>query len=83
MPPGDGGNSEAWEKMLRSPDPSSRVLWQSSSVLALQRERRVATLAAERARLKQREAIGRTATRWMPNREPATMLHEGSSGGRS
>ena len=74
MPPGDGGNSPtaAWEKMLRSPDPSSRVLWQSSSVLALQRERRVATLAAERARLKQREAIGRTATRWTPNREPAT-----------
>ena len=57
--------------MLRSPDASSCGIWRTS-VLALQRERRVATLAAERARLKQREAIGRTATRWTPNRELAT-----------
>ena len=36
----------------------------------------MATLAAERARLKQREAIGRTATRGTPNREPATEAAE-------
>lgn len=79
MPFGDACSSAPWEKMLRaspgSPSEKMTRIASKASMRTLERARQVAMLAAERARLMQRQTIercGSTPMHRTPKREPTT-----------